>query len=173
MLICFAICAQYAAYLRQFPDTFRPYREELLAAEQETSREVLQKLLKSSETHKVVFAKHMGRHFMDGLDTELLMAPGSKHVILIRNPLELIMSWNVKGAIHNESNPFEITNLHELVNIYMRVRKLTGTAPLVVDMDALKREPEKHLRGLCAALDIPFYQAQLSWPAGPKPGVDG
>lgn len=163
----------YAAFLRKYPEVSRPYREELLAAERESANEVLQKMLSTTVSHGVVFAKHMGRHCMEDLDPNLLAAPGSRHVILIRNPLELIMSWNVKGAVHNESDLSNVTNLHELVGIYLKIRKLTGAAPVIVDMDALKREPERILRALCVSLNIPFYSEQLSWPAGPKPGIDG
>lgn len=163
----------YAAFLRKYPDIYRPYRDALLAAEQETSQEVLQKLFAAADSDKLVFAKHMARHCMDDLDLDLLTHPGSRHVILIRNPLELIMSWSAKAGIHNETNITEVTGLHDLVDIYMKIRKLTGTAPVVVDMDALKKEPEKILRALCQNLEIPFLTEQLSWPAGPKPGVDG
>ena len=163
----------YAAFLRKFPEVSRPYREELLESEPESANEVLQKLLSATASNDLVFAKHMGRHCTDDLDPATLSAPGSRHVILIRNPLELIMSWNVKATVHNESDLSNVTNLHELVGIYMKIRMLTGCAPVIVDMDALKREPERILRALCSSLNIPFYTEQLSWPAGPKPGIDG
>lgn len=35
--------------------------------------------------------------------------------------------------------------------------------------DDLVREPEGMLRALCAALELPFDPAMLTWPAGPKP----
>src|SRR5919112_1831482 len=38
----------------------------------------------------------------------------------------------------------------------------------VVDSDDLLRDPERTLRALCAALDVPFDPAMLSWPAGPR-----
>lgn len=163
----------YAAFLRKFPAVSRPYREELLAAEQETSDEVLHKLIDTAKTGKLVFAKHMARHCMDDLDPNLLIEPGSRHIILVRNPLELIMSWNVKAGVHNETNSSEVTGLLDLMSIYTKIRRLTNMAPLIVDMDSLKKDPERILRAICRSLDIPFFIEQLSWPAGPKPGLDG
>jgi hypothetical protein len=38
----------------------------------------------------------------------------------------------------------------------------------VVDADALLADPPRVLRALCAALAIPFSDAMLSWPPGPR-----
>ena len=161
-----------ATYLRKYPNVSRPYREQLLAADTKTGPEVLQSMISEAES-KLVFAKHMGKHFMDDLPETLLTQFGSKHIILIRNPLEMIMSWNAKSSIHNEDDTSDITNLHISVGIYFKIRKLTGETPIIVDVDALKLEPERILRALCAKLNIPFYTEQISWPAGPKPAIDG
>jgi len=39
----------------------------------------------------------------------------------------------------------------------------------VLDSRDLLRSPGPMLRALCAALDVPFDEAMLSWPPGPRP----
>ena len=38
----------------------------------------------------------------------------------------------------------------------------------MIDSDALLDDPPRVLRALCAALGIPFSDAMLSWPPGPR-----
>jgi hypothetical protein len=44
-----------------------------------------------------------------------------------------------------------------------------GRAPLVIDSADIRANPRKALSGLCVALEIPFTDKMLHWPAGPKP----
>ena len=39
---------------------------------------------------------------------------------------------------------------------------------LVIDSSDIRQDPEIMLKKLCAAIDLPFYSAMLSWPAGPR-----
>ncbi len=43
-----------------------------------------------------------------------------------------------------------------------------GQRPIVLDSADVRRDPERMLRRLCTALQIPFDPAMLSWPAGPR-----
>ena len=160
----------YSNYLKKFAAVHRPYRAQL-EQDVETSNEVLQRI-NAAGSEKLVYAKHMIKQLTDDIDMDLLCAPGSRHVILIRNPLDLIMSWTTKSDVHKggDNDP---TNLLELVNLFMTLRRRTGKAPVVVDTDLLKLNPERVLSATCAQLSIPFFADQLSWPAGPKPDIDG
>lgn len=44
-----------------------------------------------------------------------------------------------------------------------------GRVPIVVDAGELLAAPRSVLRQLCERLDLPFDDAMLSWPSGPKP----
>ncbi|SVA63756.1 uncharacterized protein METZ01_LOCUS116610, partial [marine metagenome] len=44
-----------------------------------------------------------------------------------------------------------------------------GDRPLVVDSAVLLRDPGAVLAKVCQGLGLPFEEAMLSWPAGPKP----
>jgi hypothetical protein len=53
--------------------------------------------------------------------------------------------------------------------LFDQVAQWQGTHPLVVDSFDIRANPRDTLTKLCAALNIPFTEAMLHWPAGPKP----
>jgi hypothetical protein len=44
-----------------------------------------------------------------------------------------------------------------------------GNQPLVLDGNELRKNPRGVLQQLCRALNIPFQEAMLTWPVGPRP----
>lgn len=56
------------------------------------------------------------------------------------------------------------------MTLYAAIERETGAPPIVVDSDALKRDPEGVLWELCARVGIPFRPEQLAWAPGPKVG---
>jgi hypothetical protein len=52
------------------------------------------------------------------------------------------------------------------------VRQDTGVTPPVIDARDLLTDPRGMLEALCAALDVPFDDAMLAWPPGPR-ATDG
>lgn len=161
----------YANYLKRFASVHRPYRAQL-EQEVETGNQVLDRI-NTTSSEKLVYAKHMMKQLTDDLDMDLLCTPNSRHVILIRNPLDQIMSWTTKKDVHKGQNDADATNLLELVTLFMTIRRRTGIAPVVVDTDLLKTDPERVLSAMCSQLRIPYFTEQLSWPPGPKPEIDG
>jgi protein-lysine N-methyltransferase EEF2KMT len=162
----------YANYLRNFATLHRPYRHQLLESETRSSNDVLLSMIESAK-EKLVFAKHIVKQCTDDIDLDLLTAPGSRHVFLIRNPLDMIMSWNQKNHVHNESQDIYGTTVMDLVALFTKIRSKTGVTPLVVDVDELVKNPEGILSNLCLKLEIPFLEEQLTWSQGPKPEIDG
>lgn len=134
--------------------------------------QVLKNLSTMNSGKKFVIAKHISKQ-LDGLDRTLLYTSNSKHVILVRDPLDMISSWNVKNEVHKEGCSLEATSLPHMVQLYSDIRQNTGHPPVVVDSNILKSYPREILTSLCAELSIPFFEEQLSWPAGPKPDIDG
>ncbi|MFM2354596.1 MAG: hypothetical protein RLZZ528_332, partial [Pseudomonadota bacterium] len=53
--------------------------------------------------------------------------------------------------------------------LFDQVADWLGAAPPVVDSADIRATPRETLSALCAALEIPFTENMLSWPAGPKP----
>jgi hypothetical protein len=58
------------------------------------------------------------------------------------------------------------------VEIFNLVRQQTGRVPPVLDARDVLENPRRLLGLLCAALNVEFTEAMLSWPPGPRP-TDG
>jgi len=52
--------------------------------------------------------------------------------------------------------------------LFAHAEGLAGTPPLVLDSRDVLENPRAMLTVLCAALDVPFSERMLSWPAGPR-----
>ncbi|KAL5138781.1 Branched-chain-amino-acid aminotransferase-like protein 2 [Glycine soja] len=141
----------YANFLR-VTAVHRPYKEELLSK------------MVSICLSRLNYRIHMSKQRILGLPEDLMKK--GKHFILIRNPLDILPSFD-------EVVPpsfFEL-GLAELVCIYNELCEI-GKPPPVVDAAELQQDPEATLRALCNDLEIPFQPAMLNWEAGPKP-IDG
>mmetsp|Transcript_10578 Transcript_10578/g.17246 ORF Transcript_10578/g.17246 Transcript_10578/m.17246 type:complete len:670 (-) Transcript_10578:128-2137(-) len=165
----------YPYWLNNHPEIFRPYRKELLEKGNTDGNAVLRDIAtKLAPGKSILFLKHISK-FAVGIDRRLLYAPNAKHVFLVRDPLEMIMSWGEKSSVHQDTEEcsLESMGLPVLVDLYSCIRRHTGVTPVVADSNMLRDEPEAVLRSLCDRLSIPFYPEQLQWPAGPKPDIDG
>lgn len=160
----------YASWLHRNPHVFRPYREELLKVQKVDGTEVIRQI-SSMKEKPVIFCKHVAKQFV-GLDKSLLVHEGAIHVFLVRNPLELIPAWDRKNSVHQELCSLETIGLPAMCEMYSYLRQhLVPT--IVVDANLLKAHPKEILSNLCILLGLEFEESQLSWPAGPKPDIDG
>ncbi|KAL5138780.1 Branched-chain-amino-acid aminotransferase-like protein 2 [Glycine soja] len=153
----------YANFLR-VTAVHRPYKEELLSKMESDGNKVVKDIIYRPGNSKYRFCKHMSKQRILGLPEDLMKK--GKHFILIRNPLDILPSFD-------EVVPpsfFEL-GLAELVCIYNELCEI-GKPPPVVDAAELQQDPEATLRALCNDLEIPFQPAMLNWEAGPKP-IDG
>ncbi|GFR44350.1 hypothetical protein Agub_g5567, partial [Astrephomene gubernaculifera] len=168
----------YANYLR-LTGLPRPYREQVLAAQNPDGNAVVSTQLLSCPTSSsspsssspspssprppgrpLLYAKHMGKH-KAGITNELFKR--AQHVILIREPYGVLQSFS--SVLEPTQQELGYTALLEIVSEL----RVLGRPPIVVDSDELLRHPEGVLRALCAALRIPWQPAMLSWQPGPKP----
>jgi hypothetical protein len=106
------------------------------------------------EPATIQYQKHMTHHVLPDVDLGTL-AP-LRHAFLIRDPRRVLASY----ARVREQPTLADLGLPQQVALF---RRFGGP---VVDSDDLLRDPEGVLRRLCAALDVPFDPAMLSWPAG-------
>ncbi len=136
--------------------------------------------------HGIVFLKHMSKHSpqykFDAEDTESLsiseelnVSIQHRHVLLIRDPVSMLSSWNASSSVHNNSaTPDEVGIVH-LLSIYSNVtsRVIDGGGNTssnrveVLDSDDLASDPESTIKTLCGDLGIPFTLDMLSWESGP------
>ncbi|GLC47548.1 hypothetical protein PLESTM_002100400, partial [Pleodorina starrii] len=176
----------YANYLK-LTGLHRPYRDQVLAAQDPDGNAVVsQQLLPPTRgagggadsatggngngsgngssggggVRRVLYAKHMGKHKI-GLGPELFRR--AQHVILVREPYGVLQSFS--NVLEPTQQELGYTALLEIVSEL----RVLGRQPIVVNSDELVRQPAGVLRALCAALGLPWQDAMLSWPAGPKP----
>jgi hypothetical protein len=109
---------------------------------------------------RVYYQKHMTHHLLPEIDRAAL--GGLRHAFLIRDPRQLLASY---ARVRSEPTLADL-GLVQQAEIF---RAFGGP---VLDSGDLLRSPRAALEALCAALDVLFEPAMLSWPAGPRP-TDG
>ena len=113
----------YAHYLRLHPEQSRPYREELLRSAETDGNEVLRAIIARAEsTGKIQYLKHITKFHQD-LDTSLLFKENSVHILLLRNPINVIQSWDQNRDKHVvPSCAIDDVGFPDLMRIYLQVR---------------------------------------------------
>jgi hypothetical protein len=147
----------YAFYLDR-TGLAHPGREQVIASQPTSWQTVIGELTTAPlpAGAAVFYAKHMTHHLLPEVDRDAL-AP-LRHAFLIRDPRELLASY----ARVRATPTLDDLGLWQQAEIFDRF------GGPVIDSRDLLEHPEPVLRALCAALDVPFTTAMLSWPAGPR-----
>lgn len=164
----------YASHLKKNPELYRPYRDKLLNVSECDGNVFLNSLSSHfNENTKLLVCKHITKQ-LEGINHAALFNDQSRHVFLIRDPIDIITSWNDRQSVHREGCTLEGLCFPQMVQLFSEIRtKAKSFTPIVIDSNILKHHPREVLMILCNKLDIPFYEEQLSWKAGPKPEIDG
>ena len=135
-----------------------PGREEIITSMPTEWPEVLRQLteLPLPPGKTVYYQKHMTHHLLPEVDRGALRA--LRHAFLIRDPRQLLASY----ARVRSAPVLADLGLEQQVEIFGRF------GGPVVDAADILRQPGPMLAALCAALEVPFDPAMLSWPAGPR-----
>jgi len=140
-----------------------PGRAEVIARHETDWRRVVESLLAPVPPGvRVLYQKQMSHHLLPHMGRDWLGA--MTHAFLIRDPAPMLASLGEKLG----EFALDATGLPQQVEIFEYVRSTTGHVPPVVDSADLLEAPERTLQTLCEALDIPFSERMLSWPAGPR-----
>lgn len=150
----------YAHYLAT-TGADHPGREEVLADQNPCGEEVVRDVLLGPTTRPVTFFKSMAHHLV-GLDTAFM--PQLSHVLLTREPEAMLASL----CIQIPEPTLEATGLPHQVAL-LDAALARGTKPIVLVADTLRTAPAATLSSLCDRLQIPWTDAMLAWPEGPKP----
>jgi Sulfotransferase domain len=135
-----------------------PGRDEVIASQPRDWREVLRQLVSDPLPAgvSIYYQKHMTHHLLPSVDRAALA--GLRHAFLIRDPRSLLASY----ARVRSTPTLADLGLVQQASIF---EEFGGP---VLDSADLLAAPEAALRGLCAALGVPFSAAMLSWPPGPR-----
>lgn len=150
----------YAHYLRH-TGLPHPGADEVMRHQENDWRRVVAWLTEAVPEGKPIFyQKHMAHHLLPHIDRGWL--DRLTHCFLIREPREMLTSL----LVFIPQPTLADTGLPQQVEIFESVRSRTGTTPPVVDARDVLDNPRGILMRLCAALDVPFTEAMLSWPPG-------
>lgn len=97
-----------------------------------------------------------------GIDRSFMRA--CQNVFLIRHPARVVASYAKK----REGPTLADIGFVQQAELFDEVSDWLGHVPLVIDSADIRNNPRAALSGLCLALGLPFTEAMLGWPAGPK-----
>jgi len=150
----------YGVYLSQF-DPGHPGMEEVVA-DMELDIDQIVANITAPGDRPVRYIKNIGHH-VDALDDSVLDL--FTNVLLVRDPAEMIASLT---ATLGDEISVDITSMPQLCRILDR-ELASGRTPFVVESRRLLEDPPGILQAICERLDLPWTEAMLSWPPGPKP----
>jgi hypothetical protein len=153
----------YAHYLKE-TGINHPGRAEVLAAYETDWRRVVDGITGPVPNGKrIYYQKHMAHHLIPSVGRDWIFGGAVRNAFLIRDPREMITSLTkVTPDISVED-----TGLPQQEELFRELCERGGPPPVVDARDVL-RDPRKVLSALCEALGVPFDEAMLSWPPGPR-----
>ncbi|MEX2517901.1 MAG: HAD family hydrolase [Paracoccaceae bacterium] len=150
----------YAVYLA-LTGIHHPMREEVLAAQSTDPAEVACALLGPAPGGRAIwYQKHMPHHMVTGVPRDWFKA--CRHAVLIRAPERVAASFD---AGRPDPTPEDL-GAPQMDGVVADIESATGRTPPVIEAEDVRANPAGMLRALCAALEIPFDPAMLSWSPG-------
>jgi hypothetical protein len=152
----------YAAYLAE-SGADHPMRREVLASQPTDWRAVVKDLLAPVAGGRAVFyQKHMTHHMLPQFGRE--WTRHCRSAFLIRQPIDVLASY---AEVRDEASLAAI-GLPQQRELFDEVCDRLGRPPPVIDAYDILSNPGGMLGALCGALEIPFSEAMLAWPAGSR-----
>ncbi|MFT5272097.1 MAG: hypothetical protein ACJAXK_002744 [Yoonia sp.] len=146
----------YAPYLKLTGED-HPMSAEIIATHEVDPAVVAMRCLDTIPAQKPHFyMKHMPHHMIDSVSLD--WAKSCVNIHLIRHPARVIASYGVKRETITDYD----------IGYTAQAALFDKIGGLVIDSSDIRRDPEGMLKNLCAAIDLPFDLAMLSWPAGPR-----
>ncbi len=139
-----------------------PGRDEVIAAGQPDWRAVVDTLLGPvPDGSRVFYHKQMALHLTP--DIERTWITRLTNVLLIREPRHVVASY----LRSRRTVTADDIGLHQQSRLYDELSE-SGAPPPVIDSSDFLRDPEGYSRALCSHVDVPFTDAMLTWPSGPR-----
>lgn len=149
----------FGAFLKKYP-VWRPSRSLVLEQMETAPDKVLESLLAKAK-HGPLFLKNMANHLGVIPQTAAL---AWKPIILFREPASVIRSYRKNME---EISLFDLAYQEQCS--WMEELRKRNIPFLLVDSDAVQKNPLRELQRICTWLNIPFETRMLSWPAGALP----
>ena len=147
------------AHFLKLTGSERPSRDEVLRT-MPADFQTIQQAWNSEGSH--VFLKHMANH-TEGWE-EIADFTQHKQVLLTRDPVRVLASYQ-----QHIQSPTRLDVCYDHQWRLLNSCKTQRIPLLVVDSDALIKDPENQLKRLCTFLDLPWDANMLRWKPGPRP----
>lgn len=157
----------YAAYLNS-TQLSHPMGSEIMANGICEPSQVIAKCTTDGPDGKPLFyQKHMTQHMVPSFDREWILS--QFNVFLIRHPARVLASYAAK----RDDPTLEDIGFSQQADLVEMISNRTGDAPLIVDSQDIRENPERMLRRICKSVAIDFDPKMLRWPKGgnPKDGI--
>lgn len=152
----------YAYYLSHTnAKDYHPGAEEIIATMEADGEKVVTDVILGPQPTPVAFFKQMTHHLV-GLDRSFMRS--TVNVLLTRHPRDMLPSYAEqvsRPTLSDVGYKMQVDLIEYLYSI--------GQDPPVLDSEATLRNPRGVLEKLCERTGIPFDEAMLRWPAGPRP----
>jgi protein-lysine N-methyltransferase EEF2KMT len=147
----------------------KKWREELVPLRQRIRKAALSLWGRTPSNQGVIFCKQMAKFwplYHPEIDEEeeffecsssangAMVQLRHAHILLIRDPLDVLSSWKELGHVHGGS-PAAIMDEMGILQLYQIYATRTNVA-VVLDAEELRRDPEGTLRHLCQQVQIPY-----------------
>ena len=153
----------YGAYLKA-TGLDHPMAAEVIASQSQEPDTVAAECVGAiPQGQSLFYQKHMTLHMIPGFGRDFMRQ--LTNVFLIRHPARVVASYAKK----REGPTLADIGFVQQGELFDEVANWLGHAPLVIDSADIRENPTRALSRLCAALGIPFTNAMLRWPVGPKP----
>ncbi len=150
----------YAAFLAA-SGADHPLRAETLATQPTDWRNVAAAMTGPAPGGAPIwYQKQMCHHMLPAFGVDWMDA--CTNAFLIRAPEQVLASYAAKRVAVTLAD----IGVEKQGELFDRVADRTGKAPPVIDGADVLADPTRTLTALCAALDIPFSERMLDWPAG-------
>ncbi|MBO6585737.1 MAG: sulfotransferase family protein [Gracilimonas sp.] len=151
----------YAHYLANTDaKNYHPGADEVLKSQENDGQKVVDEIILGDYDTPIAFFKNMTHHLVN-LDWSFLEE--TINVILTRPPKDMLPSY-AKQVKNPTMQDVGYAKHLEVVKYLDNI----GKKPLIVDSKDILQYPQSRLRELCGTLGIPFDEAMLKWPAGPR-----
>ncbi len=151
----------YGFYLKK-TGIEHPSRDAILRSMACEWSQVVDQISTAPVSSSIFYQKHMTHHMLVGYD--MSWTKKLRHCFLIRDP-ELVVNSYVRTRPDMKASDVGIQRQAEL---FTEITELTGHEPPIIDTGDVLQDPRTILNKLCAALELPFSESMLHWPAGKR-----
>ncbi len=151
----------YAYYLSHTRSP-HPAFDEILEVQSSDYASVAKMLTQGQCDTPVQYQKLMTHHMFR--DENLDWTQDLQHCFLIRHPAHVVASYTQRRGTCSAQD----IGIIRQAQLYRQLSELCDYAIPIVDSDELLKDPRSGLQSLCDKLSIPFSDAMLHWPSGPR-----